>query len=195
MRVSILQLYLPSVLHYFLSKEESMSIDRRISSNQYFFILNLGIFQLKLLSQRRIQRCQSVYCFISFLLIKLNITSAWSSNHKSTSRSVKVKEQLAESKEKILWNSGTPLMIMSFFQLISSIALVPISSDSIWSKGGIREHPPVTNCCACALPTSYSLQCSLCLVLHCFQWWLSDTSLERDDRPYDQSVIEKTFHQ
>ena len=37
--------------------------------------------------------------------------------------------------------------IKGFFQLITSIALVPISSDSIWSKCSIREHPPITNCC------------------------------------------------
>ena len=42
---------------------------------------------------------------------------------------------------------GVFFAIKGFFQLISSIALVPISSDSIWSKGSIREHPPVTNCC------------------------------------------------
>ena len=42
---------------------------------------------------------------------------------------------------------GVFFAIKGFFQLISSIALVPISLDSIWSKGGIREHPPVTNYC------------------------------------------------
>ena len=42
---------------------------------------------------------------------------------------------------------GVFFAIKGFFQLISSIALVPISSDSIWSKGSIRERPPVTNCC------------------------------------------------
>ena len=41
---------------------------------------------------------------------------------------------------------GVFFVIKGFFQLISSIALVPISSDSIWSKGSIGEHPPVTNC-------------------------------------------------
>ena len=41
---------------------------------------------------------------------------------------------------------GVFFAIKGFFQLISSIAFVPISSDKIWSKGNIREHPPVTNC-------------------------------------------------
>ena len=81
------------------------------------------------------------------------------------------------------WN---PLMIMSFFQLISSIAVVPISSDSIWSR------PPVTNCCF-----TYFLFTIVFTVfgLALFSMVVKQYKYrESDDRPYDQSVIEEIFH-
>ena len=87
---------------------------------------------------------------------------------------------------------GVFFAIKGFFQLISSIALVPISSDSIWSKGGIREHPPVTNCCF-----TYFL---FTIVVALFGFIVFSIMAkrykyrERDDRPYDQSVVEEIFH-
>ena len=87
---------------------------------------------------------------------------------------------------------GVFFAIKGFFQLISSIALVPISSDSIWSKGGIREHPPVTNCCF-----TYFL---FTIVFALFGFIMFSIMVkrykyrERDDRPYDQSVVEEIFH-
>ena len=87
---------------------------------------------------------------------------------------------------------GIFFAIKGFFQLISSIALVPISSDSIWSKGSIREHPPVTNCCF-----TYFL---FTIVVALFGFIMFSIMAkrykyrERDDRPYDQSVVEEIFH-
>ena len=87
---------------------------------------------------------------------------------------------------------GAFFAIKGFFQLISSIALVPISLDSIWSKGGIREHPPVTNCCF-----TYFL---FTIVVTLFGFIVFSIMAkrykyrERDDRPYDQSVVEEIFH-
>ena len=87
---------------------------------------------------------------------------------------------------------GAFFAIKGFFQLISSIALVPISLDSIWSKGGIREHPPVTNCCFI-----YFL---FTIVVALFGFIVFSIMAkrykyrERDDRPYDQSVVEEIFH-
>ena len=87
---------------------------------------------------------------------------------------------------------GVFFAINGFFQLISSIALVPISSDSIWSKGSIKDHPPVTNCCF-----AYFL---FTIVVALFGFVVFSTVVkrykyrERDDRPYDQSVVEEIFH-
>ena len=87
---------------------------------------------------------------------------------------------------------GIFFAIKGFFQLISSIALVPISSDSIWSKGSIREHPPVTNCCF----TYFLFTIVVALFgLVVFSIVVKQYKYrERDDRPYDQSVVEEIFH-
>ena len=82
--------------------------------------------------------------------------------------------------------------IKGFFQLISSIALVLVSSDSIWSKGSIREHPPVINC-----GFTYFL---FTIVVALFGLVLLSIVVkrykyrERDVRPYDQNVVEEIFH-
>ena len=82
--------------------------------------------------------------------------------------------------------------IKGFFQLISSIALIPISSDNIWSKGSMREHPPVTNC-----GFTYFL---FTIVVALFGLVVFSIVVkrykyrERDDRPYNQSVVEEIFH-
>ena len=88
---------------------------------------------------------------------------------------------------------GVFFAIKGFFQLVSSIVLVPISSDSIWSKGSIREHPPVTNCCFTYF--LFTIMVALfgivvfSIVIKRYKY------RERDDRPYDQSVVEEIFHQ
>ena len=87
---------------------------------------------------------------------------------------------------------GVFFAIKGFFQLISSITLVPISSDSIWSKGSMRQHPPVTNCCfAYFLFTIFFALLGLILfsaVVKRYKY------RERDERPYDQSVVEEIFY-
>ena len=87
---------------------------------------------------------------------------------------------------------GVFFAIKGFFQLISSSALVPISSDSIWSKGSIREHPPVTNCCftyfLCTIVVALFGCVLLSIVVKRYKY------RERDGRPYDQSVVEEIFH-
>ena len=88
---------------------------------------------------------------------------------------------------------GVFFAIRGFFQLISSIALVPISSDSIWSKGSVREHPPVTNCCFTyflfIIVAALFGIVAFSIVIKRYKY------RERDDRPYDQSVVEEIFHQ
>ena len=70
--------------------------------------------------------------------------------------------------------------------------MCPISSDSIWSKGSIREHLPVTNC-----GFTYFL---FTVVVALFGLTMFSIVIkqykfrERDDRPYDQSVVEEIFH-
>ena len=88
---------------------------------------------------------------------------------------------------------GVFFAIKGFFQLISSIALVPISSYSIWYTGSIRGHPPVTNCGF----TSYLFTIVVALfglvVFSIVVKWYKYR--ERDDRPYNQSVVEEIFYQ
>ena len=87
---------------------------------------------------------------------------------------------------------GVFFAIKGFFQLISSIALLPISSGSIWSKGSIKDHPPVTNCCF----TYFLFTIMVALFgLVVFSIVIKQYKYrERDDRPYDQSVVEEIFH-
>ena len=87
---------------------------------------------------------------------------------------------------------GVFFAIKGFFQLISSIALVPISSDSIWSTGSMRQHPPVTNCCF----TYFLFTIVFALLgLVLFSVVVKRYKYrERDDRPYDQSVVEEIFY-
>ena len=87
---------------------------------------------------------------------------------------------------------GVFFAIKGFFQLIGSIALVPISSDNIWSKGSMRQHPPVTNCCFTYFLFTVVVALfgfiGFSIVVKRYKY------RERDDRPYDQSVVEEIFH-
>ena len=86
---------------------------------------------------------------------------------------------------------GVFYTIKGFYQLISSIALIPISSDRIWARGRMREHPPVTNCCFVYFLFSFVVALVgvivFSVVVKRYKY------RERDDRPYDQSVVEEIF--
>ena len=86
---------------------------------------------------------------------------------------------------------GVFFAIKGFVQLISSLVLFPFSSDTIWSKGYIIDHPPVTNC-----GFGYLLFISVvALVGFCLFAVVAKTYKyrERDDRPYDFTMVEDIF--
>ena len=87
---------------------------------------------------------------------------------------------------------GVFFAVKGAFQLISSIMLFPFSSDSIWAKGQMREHPPVTNCgFSYLLFTIVIALIGLVLFLFVAKRY---KYRERDDRPYDQSMVEEIFY-
>ena len=86
---------------------------------------------------------------------------------------------------------GVFYTIKGFYQLISSIALIPISSDRIWARGRMREHPPVTNCCFVYFLFTFVV--ALVGVIVSSVVVKRYKYRERDDRPYDQSVVEEIF--
>ena len=86
---------------------------------------------------------------------------------------------------------GVFFTIKGFFQLVSSIVLIPISSDRIWVRDSIIKHAPVTNCgFIYLLFTVVTAAVGLVLfsvVMKRYKY------RERDDRPYDQSIVEEIF--
>ena len=87
---------------------------------------------------------------------------------------------------------GVFFAIKGVFQLISSIMLFPFSSDSIWAKGQMRKHPPVTNC-----GFSYLLFTIVVALIGLVLFSVVAKRYkyrERDDRPYDQSMVEEIYH-
>ena len=87
---------------------------------------------------------------------------------------------------------GVFFAIKGVFQLISSIILFPFSSDNIWVKGHMREHPPVINCGFSYL--LFTLVVAL-IGLALFSVVAKRYKYrERDDRPYDQSMVEEIFY-
>ena len=83
---------------------------------------------------------------------------------------------------------GLNLTIRSFFQLISSFALLPFSLKSIWESQHMREHPPVTNCgfgyllFTCVVSVIGLILLSLVAKRY--------KNRERDDRPYNYQHAE-----
>ena len=86
---------------------------------------------------------------------------------------------------------GVFFAIRGFFQLLSSISLIPFSSDRIWAQGPLSDHPPVVNC-GFSYYTFVLVVALLGLVV--FSVMVRRYKYrERDDRPYDQSVVEDIF--
>ena len=86
---------------------------------------------------------------------------------------------------------GVFFAIRGIFQVISSIILFPFSSDSIWREGLMRTNPPVTNCCfgylLFILVTALIGLILFSAVAKIYKY------RERDDRPYDYTMIEDIF--
>ena len=86
---------------------------------------------------------------------------------------------------------GVLYAIKGVYQLTSSIALIPISSDRFWSKGRMREHPPVTNCGF--IYFLFTLFVALVGLIVSAIVAKQYKYRERDDRPYNQSIVEEIF--
>ena len=87
---------------------------------------------------------------------------------------------------------GVSFAIKGVFQLISSIMLFPFSSDNIWAKGHMREHPSVISC-----GFSYLLFTFVAALIGLVLFSVVAKRYkyrERDDRPYDQSMVEEIFY-
>ena len=79
---------------------------------------------------------------------------------------------------------GVFFCIRAVYQLISGLALIPFSSESLWDSDHMREHPPVTNCgFGYLLFTCVVALIGLILLLVVARRY---KYRERDDRPYDQ---------
>ena len=86
---------------------------------------------------------------------------------------------------------GVFFAIRGIFQLLSSLALFPFSSDSIWSEGKMKTNPPVTNC-----GFGYLLSISIVAVVGSLLFGVVARRYkyrERDDRPYDYTMVEDIF--
>ena len=70
--------------------------------------------------------------------------------------------------------------------------LFPFSADSIWARGHMSEHPPVTNCGFSYLLFTFMVALIgivlFSIVVKRYKY------RERDDRPYDQSMVEEIFY-
>ena len=87
---------------------------------------------------------------------------------------------------------GVFFAIKGIFQMISSIMLFPFSSDSIWAKDHVSEHPPVISC-----GSSYLLFTLVVALIGLVLFSVVAKRYkyrERDDRPYDQSMVEEIFY-
>ena len=79
---------------------------------------------------------------------------------------------------------GVLFCIRAVYQLVSGLALIPFSSESLWDSEHMREHPPVTNCgFGYLLFTCVVALIGLILLLVVARRY---KYRERDDRPYDQ---------
>ena len=86
---------------------------------------------------------------------------------------------------------GVFFAIRGVFQLIGSLVLLPFSSDAIWSKGYMRDHPPVTNC-----GFGYLLFISVVALVGFSLFSVVAKRYkyrERDDKPYDYTMVEEVF--
>ena len=86
---------------------------------------------------------------------------------------------------------GVFFAIRGIFQLFSSLALFPFSSDSIWSNGNMKTNPPVTNC-----GFGYLLSMSIVAIVGLILFGVVARRYryrERDDRPYDYTMVEDIF--
>ena len=87
---------------------------------------------------------------------------------------------------------GIFFAIKGVFQLVSSIMLFPFSSDTIWAEGHMRKHPPVISCgfgyLLFTLVGALIGVALLSVVAKRYKY------RERDDRPYDQSMVEEIFY-
>ena len=83
---------------------------------------------------------------------------------------------------------GVFYMVKGLYTLISSITLIPISSDRIWSR---IEHQPVINCGFVYFLFTFVVAlvglAVFSVVVKRYKY------CERDDRPYDQSIVEEIF--
>ena len=87
---------------------------------------------------------------------------------------------------------GVFFAIKGVFQVISSVMLFPFSADSIWARGHMSEHPPVINC-----GFSYFFFTFVVALIGIVLFSIVVKRYkyrERDDRPYDQSVVEEIFY-
>ncbi len=81
--------------------------------------------------------------------------------------------------------------IRGIFQLISSLILFPFSSDRIWSEGYMKTNPPVTNC-----GFGYFLSITVIAIVGLLLFAFVARRYkyrERDDRPYDYTMVEDIF--
>ena len=86
---------------------------------------------------------------------------------------------------------GLFFAIVGLFQLISAVALIPFSVESIWSTVAMRRNPPITNCgFGYLLFTFTAALIGLVLFAVVAKKY---TYRERDDKPYDQSQVEEIF--
>ena len=86
---------------------------------------------------------------------------------------------------------GVFFVIRGVFQLLSSLVLFPFSSDHIWSEGYMKNSPPVTNC-----GFGYLLTISVVAFVGLLLFVIIARRYryrERDDRPYDYTMVEDIF--
>ena len=86
---------------------------------------------------------------------------------------------------------GIFFAIRGIFQQFSSLVLFPFSSDRIWSEGNMKTNPPVTNC-----GFGYYLSISVVAMIGLILFSVVARRYkyrERDDRPYDYSMVEDIF--
>ena len=87
---------------------------------------------------------------------------------------------------------GVFFAIKGIFQLISSMMLFPFSADSIWARAHISKSSPVINC-----GFSYLLFTFVVALIGIVLFSIAVKRYkyrERDDKPYDQSVVEEIFY-
>ena len=86
---------------------------------------------------------------------------------------------------------GLFFAIEGLFQLISAVALIPFSVESIWASIAMRHNPPITNC-----GFGYLLFTFTAALIGFGLFAVAAKRYkyrERDDKPYDQSQVEEIF--